>query len=89
MDWELGVYRCKLVYIEWIKNKILLYSTRNYIQYLMISHNVKEYEKECVCVYIYMTQSLCYTAIMNNTVIQPYLNKILLQVNQEMLKQAS
>ena len=37
-----------------------------------------------VCVYIYMTQSLCCTTI-NNIVIQPYLNKILLKVNQEML----
>ena len=41
-----------------------------------------------LCVYIYMTQSLCRTTI-NNIVIQPYLNKILLKVNQEMLIQAS
>ena len=27
------------------KNKVLLYSTENYIQYLVISHNEKEYEK--------------------------------------------
>ena len=40
-----------------------------------------------LCVYIYMTQSLCRT--INNIVIQPYLNKILLKVNQEMLIQAS
>ena len=32
MDWEVGVSRCKLLYIEWINNKILLYSTKNYIQ---------------------------------------------------------
>ena len=25
MDWELGISRCKLVYIEWINNEILLY----------------------------------------------------------------
>ena len=24
MDWEFGVSRCKLVYIEWINNKVLL-----------------------------------------------------------------
>ena len=30
--------RCKLLYIEWI-NKVLLYSTENYIQYPMINHN--------------------------------------------------
>ena len=29
-DWEIGIYRCKLVYRGWI-NKALLYSTRQYI----------------------------------------------------------
>ena len=43
MMWEAGVGRCKLLYIEWINNKILLYSTENYIQYPMINHNGKEY----------------------------------------------
>ena len=33
MEWEIGVSRCKLLYAEWINNKVLLYSTRNYIQY--------------------------------------------------------
>ena len=32
------------IYVEWI-NKVLLYSTGNYIQYPMINHNGKEYEK--------------------------------------------
>ena len=32
MEWEFGTSRCKLLYIEWINNKVLLYSTRNYIQ---------------------------------------------------------
>ena len=41
-EWEGGVSRCKLLYIEWINNKILLYSTENYIQYAMINHNGKE-----------------------------------------------
>ena len=36
MDWEFGVSRCKLLHIEWINNKILLYSTGNYIQYPVI-----------------------------------------------------
>ena len=35
MDWEVGVSRCMLLYTEWI-NKVLLYSTENYIQYSMI-----------------------------------------------------
>ena len=33
MECEYGVSRCKLLYIEWIDNKVLLYSTENYIQY--------------------------------------------------------
>ena len=45
MECEFGISRCKLVYIEWIKNKVLLYSTGNYIQYPVINHNGKEYKK--------------------------------------------
>ena len=48
MDWEFGISRCKLLYIEWINNKVLLCSTGNYIQYPVINHNGKEYEKECI-----------------------------------------
>ena len=47
-DWEFGVSRCKLLYIGWINNKVLLYSTRNYIKYFVINHNGKEYEKVSV-----------------------------------------
>ena len=42
MEWEAGVSRCKLLYIEWINNKVLLYSTGNCIQYPGINHNGKE-----------------------------------------------
>ena len=42
-DGEFGISRCKLLYIEWINNKVLLYSTRNCIQYPRINHNGKEY----------------------------------------------
>ena len=52
MEWERGISRCKLMYIGWI-NKALLYSTGNYIQYLVINYNGKEYKKECMCIYIY------------------------------------
>ena len=45
MDWEFGVSRCKLLYLEWIDNKVLLYSTGNYIQSLGIYHDGKEYKK--------------------------------------------
>ena len=30
-EWEFETGRCKLLYIEWINNKVLLYSTGNYI----------------------------------------------------------
>ena len=60
-DGEFGISRCKLLYIGWI-NKVLLYSTENYIQYPVINHNRKEYEKE----YIYMTESLCCTAVIQH-----------------------
>ena len=45
MDLEFGTNRCKLLYIEWIHNKDLLYSTENYIQYPVITHNEKEFFK--------------------------------------------
>ena len=32
LDWEFGTSRCTLLYIEWINNKVVLYSTGNYIQ---------------------------------------------------------
>ena len=41
VEWEVGVRRYNLLYIEWIKDKVLLYRTGNYIQYPMISHNGK------------------------------------------------
>ena len=52
MEWEVRVSRCKLLYIEWINNKILLYSTENYIQYPMVNHNGKESQKEWIYVYV-------------------------------------
>ena len=51
MEWEFGVSRCKLLYTEWINNKVLLYSTENYIQYPMINHNGKEYLKKNIYMY--------------------------------------
>ena len=41
MDWEFGVSTCKLLYIDWINNKVSLYSTQNYSQYPIINHNGK------------------------------------------------
>ena len=59
MDWESGMNRAKLLYIEWIKKKILLYSTRNYNQYPMINNNGKEYKKK--------EKSLFYTLEINTS----------------------
>ena len=50
-DWEFGISRCKLLYIGWINNKVLLYSTGNCIQYPVVNHNGKEYEKEYTYMY--------------------------------------
>ena len=49
MEWEVGVSRCKLLYIECMNNQVVLSSTENYIQYPMINHNGKEYIKKNVC----------------------------------------
>ena len=53
MEWEAGISRCQVLYTEWINNKVLLYSTENYIQYPVINHNGKEYKKERIYIYIY------------------------------------
>ena len=50
MDWEFGVSRCKLLHLEWI-NKVLLYSTRDYIEHPVINHDEKEYKRECIYEY--------------------------------------
>ena len=51
-----------------INNKVLLYSTGNYIQYPVIDHNGKEYEKRmyvyvCVCVCVCIQNQNMYTEI--------------------------
>ena len=60
--WEFGISRCELLYIHWINNKVLLCSTGNYIQYPVVNHNRKEYQKEYMYVqiytYIYINESL-------------------------------
>ena len=44
MDWEFGSVDANL-HLEWIDNKVLMYSTGNYIEYPVIKHNGKEYKK--------------------------------------------
>ena len=40
-DWEFEIIKCKLLYTGQINNKVLLYSTGNYIQYPVTNHNSK------------------------------------------------
>ena len=51
MEWEFGISRRKLLYIEWISNKVLLYCMGRYIQSPGINHNGKKYKNECIHVY--------------------------------------
>ena len=65
VDCKFGVSRCKLVYIGWIKNKVLLCSTGSYIQYPVIYHNKKKYAKRNTYTFICITESLCCIAEIN------------------------
>ena len=60
INWEYGINRCTLPYIKQINNKVLLYSTGNYIRYLVISYNGKEFLKR-IQIYTCITKSLCHT----------------------------
>ena len=48
MDWDFRVSRCKLLHLEWVSNEILLYSTRNYTQSLVIEHDGGQSKKKHV-----------------------------------------
>ena len=66
MGWEFGISRCKLFYAEWINNRVLLYSTGNYIQHPLMDHM----KRMCVCIYtlyICVIESLCSTSEINPT----------------------
>ena len=45
---ESGINRGKLLYIGWVNDEVLLYSTGNHIQYPVTNHNGKECEKEYI-----------------------------------------
>ena len=51
--WEFGISRFKLLYIGWINNKVLPYSTGNYIQYPVINHNGKEKKLDFLLIFTY------------------------------------
>ena len=74
MDREFGVGRCKLLHLEWISNEVLMYSTGNYIQSLVIEHmeaNIRKrmYIYICIC----MTGSLHCTVETDTTL---YVNQL-------------
>ena len=41
-----GIRRCKLLYLGWIRSKVLLYSTGIYTQYLVINIMGKNMKKK-------------------------------------------
>ena len=52
MNWEIGIDIHTLLCIKQITNENLLYSTGNCVQYLVITYNGKEFEKEYIYIYI-------------------------------------
>ena len=58
-EWEFGISRGKLLYIDYMNNKVILYSTRNHIKYSMTNHSGKEYEKLYMYIYIYFFFNVC------------------------------
>ena len=77
MDWEFGISRCKLLHLERINNKVLLYSTGNYIQSLGIEHDGRLYEKKNIYIHIYTHTwvTFLYSRNWYNIVNQLYFNK--------------
>ena len=73
MDWEIGISRCKLLHLEWMSNDVLLYSTGNYIQSLLMEHDGRYYEKKNTHVHDWVTS--LYSSNWQNTVNHLYFNK--------------
>ena len=44
INWEFVINRYPLLYIKQMNNRDLLYSTRNYVQYYVITYNGKQSE---------------------------------------------
>ena len=63
MGWELEISRQTIIHRVDKQGPIVYY--RELIQYPVINHNRKEYEKEYVCVYKHMYESLCSKAEIN------------------------
>ena len=85
MDWEFGVGRCKLLHLKWISNEVLLYSTENYIQSLVMEHDGTWWkiiwEEECICQFllysiVYIWVTMLYIRNLHNIVNRLYFSKI-------------
>ena len=70
-DWEFGISSCKLLYIGWINNKVLLYITGNYIS-CSKPYWKSIFKKECLCLCNWVT--LLYSRDWHNIVYQLYFN---------------
>ena len=64
MDQEFRVSRWELLPLEQISNEVLLYSTGNYIQSLVIEHDRIQYEEKNMYIYICIMGSPCYKQIL-------------------------
>ena len=64
MDWKFGILRCKLLYREWINNKVLLYNTGNLYSTSSDKLYGREQEKEWIHI---ITESLWCTTEINTT----------------------
>ena len=54
ISWEIGIDIYTLLYIKYITNKNLLYSTGNSTQYSVLAYLGKESKKEWIYVYVYL-----------------------------------
>ena len=54
-DGDFMVSICKLLHLECISNEVLLYSTGNYIQSLVMEHDGRYYEKKNAYIYNWVT----------------------------------
>ena len=60
VDWDLGIGMCTLLYVEWMGNAELQYSTEKFTQYPVITCTGMDM---CICI----SESLCYIAEINTT----------------------
>ena len=57
INWEVGIDIYILLYIKYITNKDILYSTGNYTQYFVITYKGNKSEKEFIYIFIFSIYS--------------------------------